>query len=180
MLRGATILLFLAGVISRAVSAPPEPDPKTYGYITTFQVVDEEDLPANTKDLIKMEMNQDQELALRVDTDDPYDMEHDDEIIDDPHDMGDYNATAADTQAVDQTRRQLDSSLVQSLDAAKELTTGKKCVQKVMMREETRYEEVMTCDHSYDERCHTSYVTSFQPDQEEDCEDMFRKVSHHS
>ena len=55
--------------------------------------------------------------------------------------------------------------------------TGKKCVQKVMMKEETRYEEVMTCNHSYDERCHTSYVTSFQPHQEEDCEEKFRKVT---
>ena len=58
----------------------------------------------------------------------------------------------------------------------KDSTTGKTCVKKVMMREETRYEEVMTCDHSYDERCHTSYVTSFQPHQEEDCEEKFRKV----
>ena len=58
MMRGAATLLALAVVIGNTVSAPPEPDPKTYGYITTFQVVDAEDLPANTKDLIMMEMNQ--------------------------------------------------------------------------------------------------------------------------
>ena len=57
-----------------------------------------------------------------------------------------------------------------------QVDTGRTCVEKVMMREETRYEEVMTCDHSYDERCHTSYVTSYQPHQEEECDENFRKV----
>jgi len=45
-----------------------------------------------------------------------------------------------------------------------------------MMVEETRYDEVMTCDHSYRERCHTSYVTVYEPHQEEDCDEKFRKV----
>ena len=54
--------------------------------------------------------------------------------------------------------------------------SGRICHKKVMMVEETRYDEVMTCDHSYKERCHTSYVTSFQPHQEEDCDEKFRKV----
>ena len=30
---------------------------------------------------------------------------------------------------------------------------GKICVRKVMMVEETEYDEVLTCDHSYDNRC---------------------------
>ena len=42
---------------------------------------------------------------------------------------------------------------------------GRKCVKKVMMREETVYEEVMTCHHSYDERCHDSYITTYEPHQ---------------
>ena len=46
-----------------------------------------------------------------------------------------------------------------------------------MMVEETQFDEVVTCDHSYDKRCHTSYVTSFLSQQEEECEENFRKVS---
>ena len=53
---------------------------------------------------------------------------------------------------------------------------GQKCVKKMMMRRETEYEEVMTCTHSYDERCHTSYTTSYEPHQEEECDENFRKV----
>ena len=45
------------------------------------------------------------------------------------------------------------------------------------MVEETQFDEVVTCDHSYDKRCHTSYVTSFLSQQEEECEENFRKVS---
>jgi len=53
---------------------------------------------------------------------------------------------------------------------------GRKCVNKVMMREETEYDEVLTCDHSYDNRCHNSYVTKYEPHQEEVCEEKFRKI----
>ena len=53
---------------------------------------------------------------------------------------------------------------------------GRKCVNKTMMRRETEYDEVLRCDHSYDERCHTTYVTSFEPHQEEECDEKFRKV----
>ena len=45
-----------------------------------------------------------------------------------------------------------------------------------MMTEETEFDEVITCDHSYDKRCHTSYVTTFQAQQEEECEENFKKV----
>ena len=44
------------------------------------------------------------------------------------------------------------------------------------MVEETVYDEVVTCDHSYDKRCHTSYVTSFVSVQEEECDENFKKV----
>jgi len=53
---------------------------------------------------------------------------------------------------------------------------GRKCVKKIMMREETVYDEVMTCHHSYDERCHDSYITTYEPHQEEECDEKFRKV----
>jgi len=53
---------------------------------------------------------------------------------------------------------------------------GRKCVDKVMMVEETMYDDMITCDHSYDKRCHTSYVTSYESQQEEECEENFRKT----
>ena len=40
--------------------------------------------------------------------------------------------------------------------------------------EETQYDEVVTCDHSYNKRCHTSYVTSFISTQQEECDENFR------
>merc|ERR1711890_191806 len=52
----------------------------------------------------------------------------------------------------------------------------KKCVQKVMMVEELIWDDVVTCDHSYDKRCHTTYKTSFDSVQEEECEENFRKT----
>ena len=47
---------------------------------------------------------------------------------------------------------------------------------KVMMVDELEFDEVVTCDHSYDQRCHTSYVTSFVSQQQEECSENFRKV----
>ena len=48
---------------------------------------------------------------------------------------------------------------------------------EVMMVEETEYEEVVTCDHSYDRRCHTSYVTSYVSTQQEECDENFRSAT---
>ena len=44
-----------------------------------------------------------------------------------------------------------------------------------MFVEETVYEEVQTCIHDYDRRCHISYVTTYQAQQVEECEENFRK-----
>lgn len=52
---------------------------------------------------------------------------------------------------------------------------GKQCVDKVMFVEEIVYEEVQTCIHDYDRRCHISYVTTYQAQQVEECEENFRK-----
>jgi hypothetical protein len=52
---------------------------------------------------------------------------------------------------------------------------GKRCIDKVDMVEETEYDEVVQCDHSYDKRCHTTYVTNYDSQQEEECEENFRK-----
>ena len=34
-----------------------------------------------------------------------------------------------------------------------------------MMIEETKYDDSIECHHSYDERCHTTYTTDFEPQQ---------------
>jgi len=52
---------------------------------------------------------------------------------------------------------------------------GKRCIEKVEMVQETEYDEVVQCDHSYDRRCHTTYVTNYESQQEEECEENFRK-----
>ena len=43
------------------------------------------------------------------------------------------------------------------------------------MVEEMEYGDVVQCDHSYDRRCHTNYVTHYESQQEEDCEENFGK-----
>ena len=52
---------------------------------------------------------------------------------------------------------------------------GKRCIDKVEMVEETEYDDVVQCDHSYDKRCHTTYVTNYESQQEEECEENYRK-----
>jgi len=43
------------------------------------------------------------------------------------------------------------------------------------MVEETEYDDVVTCKHSYSEKCHSTYTTDFEPQQEEECEENFVK-----
>merc|ERR1712055_853516 len=52
---------------------------------------------------------------------------------------------------------------------------GKRCIDKVEVVEQIEYDEVVQCDHSYDRRCHTTYVTNYESQQEEECEENFRK-----
>merc|ERR1712137_1012896 len=59
-----------------------------------------------------------------------------------------------------------------AIAAASPGSDGKKCIDKVEMVEETEYDETVQCDHSYDRRCHTTYVTNYETKQEEhDVED---------
>merc|ERR1712080_600178 len=39
---------------------------------------------------------------------------------------------------------------------------GKRCIDTVEMIEEIEYDDVVQCDHSYDRRCHTTYVTQYE------------------
>ena len=44
------------------------------------------------------------------------------------------------------------------------------------MQERTEYQEVMTCTHDYVERCHDTMITTYEPHQEQECDENFRKV----
>ena len=61
------------------------------------------------------------------------------------------------------------------LAAARPDGDGKRCVDKVEMVEETEYDELVQCDHSYDKRCHTTYVTNYDTQQEQECQENYRK-----
>ena len=52
---------------------------------------------------------------------------------------------------------------------------GKKCIDKVEMVEETEYDDVVQCDHSYDRRCHITYITNYVSQQEVECEENYVK-----
>ena len=62
-----------------------------------------------------------------------------------------------------------------SLDIGAIAAAGERCIDKVVMVEETEYDDVITCKHSYSEKCHTTYTTDYQPQQEEKCEENFKK-----
>merc|ERR1712198_109932 len=59
-----------------------------------------------------------------------------------------------------------------ALDIGSIAAAGERCIDKVVMVEETEYDDVVTCKHSYSEKCHTTYTTDFEPHQEEECEDV--------
>jgi len=62
-----------------------------------------------------------------------------------------------------------------ALDIGSIAAAGERCVDKVIMIEETVYDDVITCKHSYSEKCHTTYTTDFEPQQEEECDETFTK-----
>lgn len=62
-----------------------------------------------------------------------------------------------------------------ALDIGSIAAAGERCIDKVVMVEETEYDDEIECHHSYTERCHTTYTTDFEPQQEEECEENFRK-----
>jgi len=64
------------------------------------------------------------------------------------------------------------------LDIGTIAQAGERCVEKVMMIEETKYDDSIECHHSYDERCHTTYTTDFEPQQVEKCDENFVKECH--
>ena len=61
------------------------------------------------------------------------------------------------------------------IDLGAVAAAGERCIDKVVIVEETRYDDVIECKHSYTEKCHTTYITDFKPQQEEVCEENFVK-----
>ena len=69
-----------------------------------------------------------------------------------------------------QARQPLPSTAFKDVAAARE-----RCIDKIETVEEIEYDEVEQRDHSYDLKCHTTYVTEYESQQEEECKDNFKK-----
>merc|ERR1712183_1238309 len=93
------------------------------------------------------------------------------------HGEGHHDARNPSVQLEARAQRQGDDTDVSfpAVAAAGPGADGKRCIDKVEMIEETEYDDVVQCDHSYDRRCHTTYVTQYESQQEEECEENFRK-----
>ena len=94
------------------------------------------------------------------------------------HEKG-QSAASSPSRALDsRSNRQGDSATdvsFRAVSGAGPGNDGKRCIDKVEMVEETEYDDVVQCDHSYDRRCHTTYVTQYESQQEEECVENFRK-----
>jgi len=51
----------------------------------------------------------------------------------------------------------------------------KKCVEKVVLEEDTEWDQEVKCQHRYRQHCYTTYSTAFKPFQEEECQDNYKK-----
>merc|ERR1711970_1415642 len=87
------------------------------------------------------------------------------------HDHHDHHAAASPASSLgSRDNRQVSDVDVSfpAVAAAGPGSDGKRCIDKVEMVEETEYDDVVQCDHSYDRRCHTTYTTNYESQQEED------------
>ena len=74
--------------------------------------------------------------------------------------------------------KQFDSAIPGGVDFSKaefDEETGKRCVLKEEEVESVEKEPILECTHKNMEKCHYTYVTQFQPSQEEICEENFEK-----
>merc|ERR1719341_647905 len=95
----------------------------------------------------------------------PFNAKNEAKVIEKFHDGHNRNTRQGDNEA---------AVGFEAVAAAEPGDDGKKCIDKVEMVEETEYDDVVQCDHSYDKRCHTTYVTNYEAQQEEECEENFR------
>jgi len=51
----------------------------------------------------------------------------------------------------------------------------RRCVEKVVLQEETEWEQEVKCQHRYRQHCYTTYSTAFKPFQEKECQDNYKK-----
>merc|ERR1712142_667796 len=91
------------------------------------------------------------------------------------HDHGDQKAAPSTGLAVDARGSRQGGGDDVALDIGSIAAAGERCIDKVVMVEETEYDDVIECTHSYSQKCHTTYTTDFEPQQEEECEENFIK-----
>ena len=96
---------------------------------------------------------------------------HDHHEHQDHHDHHDNHLAPFDPRV----SRQRNGDEELALDIGSIAAAGERCIDKVVMVEETEFDDVVTCKHSYSEKCHTTYTTDFEPQQEEVCEENFIK-----
>ena len=91
----------------------------------------------------------------------------------------DSAATAATSDTIRDSKQGSESNVgFNEVAEARPGRDGKRCVDKQVTVTETVYDDVVQCDHSYDKRCHTSFVTNYESQQEEECEETFKKICH--
>jgi len=95
------------------------------------------------------------------------------------HEHADQKAPSTGLELPSRASRQGDNIIFPdtevSLDIGSIAAAGERCIDKVVMVEETEYDDVIECKHSYSQKCHTTYTTDFEPQQEEECEENFVK-----
>jgi len=82
-----------------------------------------------------------------------------------------FSSNVTKTILPKQTRTELKVDFNSVVDAFEE----KKCVEKVVLEEETEWDQEIQCHHRYRQHCYKSYVTAFNPIQEEECNDNYKK-----
>jgi len=100
--------------------------------------------------------------------------EHHAEHHHDHHDHAEHKAPSTSLALPARGSRQGANDEV-ALDIGSIAAAGERCIDKVVMVEETEYDDVIECKHSYSQKCHTTYTTDFEPQQEEECEENFVK-----
>jgi len=71
--------------------------------------------------------------------------------------------------------KQIQSEVTVDFRAVADAGEERKCVEKVVLEEETEWDQEVQCHHRYRQHCYTTYSTAFNPVQEEECQDNYKK-----